>query len=105
MTKVDNIVAYTVGLLLAIILLGFFPEIFIESHIAAYTISLYILVGMLLFYTLELFLHWHHCKDLGEYHHDHHTHEHKNNALMFTGTFVHNALHGIILFSAFSIDI
>ena len=35
-----------------------------------------------------------------------HTHskEHESAFLMFTGTFIHNAFHGIVLFSAFSID-
>lgn len=58
------------------------------------------------FLFLELFLHWHHCKDL-----EHekkcsksHTHEHTNAILMFWWTMLHNGFHGIVLFSAFSVD-
>ena len=58
-----------------------------------------------MFYILELFLHWHHCKDLSDDGHSHHNHSHENSPLIAFGTFFDNAIHGIVLFSAFSIDL
>jgi len=106
MRKIDNLVAFTVGLIIAIVFLWFLPEIIAESDIGGKTLGLLLLAWIFLFYIFELFLHWHHCKDLSEEdHHDHHEHDHGNNTLMFTGTFLHNVLHWVILFSAFSINI
>lgn len=105
MKQMDNLVAFTVWLIIAIVFLWFLPTIIESQTLSPESLWLFILLGIFLFYIFELFLHWHHCKDLWEHHHDHHTHEHKNNILMFTGTFIHNALHGVVLFSAFSIDI
>lgn len=105
MKSMDNLIALSVGLIIAIVFLWFLPEIISESSIAPESIGLLFLFGIFLFYIFELFLHWHHCKDIGQWwHHHDHTHEHENNALMFAGTFVHNVLHGFILYSAFSID-
>lgn len=114
--KLDYITATTVWLMLWIIFLWFFPEIihlseWRESHIWGY-----ILLWLWIFYILELFFHWHHCKDLEIECHDHHHHhehsiedshkkDHKNSYLMFSGTFFHNVFHGVELFSAFAIDI
>lgn len=100
--------AITVGILLGIILLWFIPEI-ISSGLDGEMIWIYILIGLLVFYILELVLHHHHCKDLDDVHHDcSHSHtttqEHKNKILMFAWTFLHNVLHGIVLFSAFAIN-
>ena len=98
---VDYFTAITVWILLWIIFLWFLPEI-IESWMHWHEIWIYILIWLFVFYILELILHYHHCKDLSnkEEHHN----EHKNQALMFTGTFLHNILHGIVLFSAFAIN-
>jgi len=93
MKQMDNIVAFTVGLIIAIVFLGFLPEIIEEAQIAPDFVGFYFIGGILLFYVLELFLHWHHCKDIDETEGMHHVHEHKNSSLMFLGTFVHNALH------------
>ncbi len=98
----DAITALTVGLLLWIVFLWFFPELFVSwSHIESIWVS--ILVWILLFYVLELLFHWHHCKDLWHTHHDH-KHEHESSNLILTGTFLHNMFHGVELFAAFAID-
>lgn len=105
MKHLDNLVAFSVGLIIAIVFLGFIPEVTSHGNISGSYLGMLLLSWIFLFYIFELFLHWHHCKDVGEHHHDHHTHEHTNNMLMFSGTFLHNALHGIVLYSAFSIDV
>ncbi|MEF2175606.1 MAG: hypothetical protein V3575_03975, partial [Candidatus Absconditabacteria bacterium] len=43
----------------------------------------------------------HHCKDLGN---DLAKHHHEHNNLMRAGTLVHNMLHGLVLYSAFSLS-
>lgn len=113
--KFDYITALTVGLMLWIIFIWFFPEIIHESEGKEWQIGIFILIGIGLFYVLEILFHWHHCKDLEIHchdHHNHHTHsieenhkhEHKNSYLMFSGTLLHNMIHGIELFAAFAIN-
>ncbi len=102
----DYITALTVWLLMWIIFLGFLPTL-IWSGLEGGSIWLFMLIWVFFFYLLELFLHWHHCKDLDHSSsctaHDHHR-EHKNGILMFGWTIMHNAFHGIVLFSAFAVD-
>lgn len=103
---IDYITAITVGLLLGIVFIWFIPELS-ESHISGRDIGLFMLVWLFLFYLLELFLHWHHCKDLehGSDCHSHHHDDHQSGFLMFGWTILHNAFHWIVLFSAFAIDL
>ena len=107
----EYITAITVWLLLWIIFLGFIPELtekwFIWTHLGVSILS-----GLFLFYLLELFLHWHHCRDLETSHccahehgHNHNWDKHKSGLLMFGSTILHNSFHGIVLFSAFSVNI
>jgi len=102
---IDYITAITVWLLLWIIFLGFFPEI-IESWEGWEKIGFFILLWIFLFYLLELFLHWHHCKDLDHKSscHSSHKHEHKSSILMFWWTILHNAFHWVILYTAFLVN-
>ncbi|MCK9467522.1 MAG: hypothetical protein M0P94_04315 [Candidatus Absconditabacterales bacterium] len=98
---IDYFTAITVGVLLGVVFLGFLPEI-IESGLHGFEIGIYILIGLFVFYILELILHYHHCKDLVNKE-DHH-HKHENQTLIFAGTFLHNIMHGVVLFSAFAIS-
>lgn len=98
---IDYFTAITVWIFLWIIFLWFLPEI-IESWMDWHEIWIYILIWLFVFYILELVLHYHHCKDLSIKDENHH--EHKNQTLIFIGTFLHNILHGIVLFSAFAIN-
>lgn len=105
--NVEYITATTVWLLLWIIFLGFIPEL-TNQWIIWINLWIFILIWIFLFYLLELFLHWHHCKDLKhekDCWHSHHTEHHNNWVLMSFWTFLHNAFHWIILFSAFSVNI
>lgn len=98
----DFITALTVWLILGIVFLGFFPELF-TSWANVEVIWASILVWILLFYILELLFHWHHCKDLWHSHSEH-KHDHESSNLILTGTFLHNMFHWIELFAAFAID-
>lgn len=104
---IEYITALTVWLLLWIIFLGFIPELTSEGNLIWKELGAFILVWLFLFYLLELFLHWHHCKDLWHVHscNSNHEDEHKNNLLMFWWTMLHNVFHWIVLFSAFAIDL
>jgi len=107
--NLEYITATTVGLLMWIIFLGFIPKL-TESWFVWEKLWIFILIWIFAFYLFELFLHWHHCKDLGHQGHSchaGHSHEtsHKNWILMFGGTMLHNSFHWIVLFSAFSINI
>ena len=65
-------------------------------------------MGILLFYLFELFLHWHHCRDMEHddtCEHHHNEDKHHNGMLMFGSTLLHNMFHGVILFSSFSVDV
>ena len=62
---------------------------------------------LLIFYLLELFLHWHHCRDLDTgscWNHIHNHDKHKSWILIFGSTILHNSFHGIVIFSAFSVN-
>jgi len=105
LSQVDKLVAFSVGLILAIVFLWFIPEVIWHGWLDPAFTGILILSGILLFYIFELFLHWHHCKDISEDGHSHHNHEHENTNLISVGTFFHNFIHWVVLFSAFSIDI
>jgi len=96
--KLTYITALTVGLLLWIVFLWFLPELFEETK-NPWTLSMFILIWIILFYILELIIHNHHCKEL-QWEHKHK--EHNSAWLMFTWTLIHNMFHGIVLFAAFA---
>ncbi len=105
-SKLEYITATTVWLLMWIIFLGFIPKL-TENWFIGQRLGLFILIWIFIFYLFELFLHWHHCKDLGHKEHScHHTNSHssKNWILMFGGTMLHNSFHWVVLFSAFSVS-
>jgi len=54
--------------------LGFIPKITTSGNLVGTQLGIWIVLGIFLFYILELFLHWHHCKDLSETEekHEHH---------------------------------
>jgi zinc and cadmium transporter len=101
----EILVALSVGLILSVVFLGFIPEVVNHSDLNGTTIGILLLSGIAIFYILDLFLHWHHCKDLWEDGHTHHDHEHHNSPLISVGTFFDNFVHGMVLFSAFSVNI
>ncbi len=107
--KLEYITATTVWLLLWIIFLWFLPKLTTKWHLVWQELWIFILIWVFIFYLLELFLHWHHCKDLWHDTSCKHSkidehNSNKNWILMFWGTIMHNAFHWIVLFSAFSVS-
>lgn len=109
--NIDYITSITIWVILWVIFLWFFPEILDEADLNSSYFWLFILLWLLSFYFLELFFHWHHCRDLSHNWHCHcdHNHalhkEHMKWKLMFLWTFLHNSIHWIVLFGAFSINV
>lgn len=103
----EYIIAITVWLLLWMIFLGFIPELSHEFEDNGKVMWIFILFWIFLFYILELFLHWHHCKDLWHQSKCNHSNInlHESWFLIFGWTFMHNIFHWIVLFSAFAVDI
>lgn len=98
------LISFTVGALLALIFVDFIPEL--SEALSPNSLGISLLLGLLLFYFLELVLHWHHCADMehdrcGHGYKDIHT-EHSD--LMFFGTLLHNIFHGIVIYSSFLIS-
>ncbi len=97
--------ATTVWLLLWIIFLGFIPKLTLKWNLIWDKLWIFILLWIFLFYLLELFLHWHHCKDLENKDKNKHSHSHENSLLIFWWTLLHNIFHWIVLFSAFAVNL
>jgi zinc and cadmium transporter len=93
------LVAFAVGALLGDVFIHIFPEIGENGGLNAIT-SGYILLGILIFFVLEKFIHWHHCYS---------PNKHSNGLapvalLNLVGDGVHNILDGMIITASFLVS-
>jgi len=104
--KTDLIKKYTfifmslaIGALLGDAFIHLIPEAFADSANQTYT-SLFIILGILIFFILEKFLHWHHHEDDSDEHH-----VHPVGKLVLFSDGVHNFIDGIIIGASFLVSI
>jgi len=108
---IGMLVSYAIGALLGAVFLDILPEA-IDQAANTTAVSGAVLIGILLFFTLEKVLIWRHCHhDHCEAHepheqagHDHHDHGRSGTMLIIGDTF-HNFVDGIIIAAAFMADI
>ena len=93
------LVSFAAGALLGDVFIHLLPELVEEGQFDLRT-SLYILGGIAAFFFIEKFLHWHHHFD-----EDEQNHTHPFVIMNLVGDGVHNLIDGMIIASAYMIDI
>lgn len=91
-------VAFAGGTLLGDAFLHLIPESYKDG--AGVGISFSILGGMLAFFVLEKFIHWHHCHDVGC-----EEHNHTFSYVIMVGDAAHNFIDGMIIAASYMVSI
>jgi zinc and cadmium transporter len=88
---------FAAGALLAAVFLDLLHDGIHEAD--AETVLLAALIGIILFFLAERFLHWFH------HHHQHEGHKDPSRSLIITGDIIHNGLDGIAIAAAFLVSV
>ena len=95
------LLSISVGVLLATVFLNFLPEI-LHEHYTSVT-ALTILLGFMLMFILEKFVHWHHNKNCAD--ECGHAHAYNLAPINLIGDGVHNFIDGLVIAGAYAVNI
>lgn len=94
------LLSLSAGALLGGVFIHFMPEI--VEHGYHLESGLYILLGFLIFFVLEKFIHWHHChSDIKEGDREAHSHAYHLAPINLIGDGIHNFLDGLVIAGAY----
>ncbi|NCN51767.1 ZIP family metal transporter [archaeon] len=95
---IHYMISFAAASLISVVFFDLIPESFSEIPSGEVAFSLiYIVIGIVSFFLIETFLHWHHCGK-------EHTHTKPEGALILGGDFFHNFFDGILIAGAFLLN-
>lgn len=99
------LLSLSVGTMLGSVFIHFLPET--VEHGYSLLTAIYILLGFLVFFVLEKFIHWHHnkCEHKNHEHGEGHSHAYHLAPLNLIGDGVHNFLDGLVIAGAYLVSI
>jgi zinc and cadmium transporter len=92
------LVSFSVGSLLGGAFIHLIPESF-ENYGFGLTVPLLILLGFIVFFVMEKFIHWRHCHTLTSS-----THKHPVGLMNLVGDGLHNFTDGVLIAASFMVD-
>jgi len=100
--KISHFLAsFAAGVLLGAAFLDLLPEALHEGEEAGINVLLWTLIGIILFFLLERFIHWFH------HHEEHHEHERESKStlpLIIIGDTMHNFIDGVVIAATFMVN-
>ncbi|MBU1975791.1 MAG: ZIP family metal transporter [Nanoarchaeota archaeon] len=96
------LLSISVGVLLTTVFVNLLPEVF--EHDYSLRIPLYILLGFLVMFILEKFVHWHHSKKCAEGDCGH-GHAYNLAPVNLIGDGVHNLMDGLVIAGAYAVNV
>lgn len=96
------LLSISVGVLLSTVFMDFLPEVM--SHDYSIKVAYYILLGFLVMFILEKFIHFHHSKNC-ENGNCGHSHAYNLAPINLIGDGIHNFIDGLVIAGAYAVDI